>query len=117
MTTRKTPTPRLPAAPSHLSAASKNLWRNIVGRFELQPEHLELLRLGLEAIDRTDQARRILASDGLVVVGSRGAPQRHPMIDVEIQSRTAALRYFRELGLSSYIEPADQRRDGKGRYE
>ncbi len=102
--------------PAHLSPASKALWKSIVARFELQPEHLELLRLGLEAIDRTDQARQILAEDGLVITGSRGAPQRHPMIDVEMASRSAALRYFRELGLSQYVDDPKQPRDGRGRW-
>jgi hypothetical protein len=88
----------------------------VVERFALEPEHLTLLRLGLEAVDRTEQARAILAEDGLTVEGARGAIQRHPLIDVEIQSRTAALRYFRELGLAQYLEPGDQPRDGRGKY-
>lgn len=114
--TRKAPAPRLPTPPAHLSGSSKALWRDVVDRFELQPEHLRLLTLGLEAIDRTDEARRILAKDGLMIVGARGAPMRHPLVDVEMQSRTAALRYFRELGLTQYLEPAEARRNLKGKY-
>jgi P27 family predicted phage terminase small subunit len=108
---------RFPSPPAHLSQRTKKLWRAIVSRFVLQPEHLEMLRLGMEAVDRTDQARRILAKDGLVVTGTRGAIQRHPMVDVEIQSRTAALRYFRELGLTEYVDDdSKQPRTPKGRF-
>ncbi len=102
--------------PAHLSAASKSLWRSIVARFELQPEHLEQLRLGLEALDRCDEARRIIAKAGLVVTGSRGALQRHPAVDIEVQARSAALRAFRQLGLDQYVEDPKQPRDGHGKW-
>jgi P27 family predicted phage terminase small subunit len=102
--------------PEYLTARSKALWRRIVGRFELEAQHLELLRLGLEAVDRTDQARRRLARDGLTILGPRGTLQKHPLVDVEIASRTAAIRVFRELGLSEYLTDGPPARDGKGRF-
>jgi P27 family predicted phage terminase small subunit len=105
-----------PRPPTHLSDRTKKLWRTIAAKFDLAPEHLEMLRLGLEALDRCDQARRQLAKDGLVVVGARGAPQRHPLVDVEIQSRTAALRIFRELGLTAYLDDGPPDRDGRGKF-
>jgi phage terminase small subunit len=106
----------IPAPPRHLSESSAALWKAIVEPFDLKEQHLVQLRLGLEAVDRCDQARRILAKDGLVITGQRGSLMRHPMVDVEIQSRTAALRAFHQLGLDSYIDPGNPNRDKKGRF-
>ena len=107
----------LPRPPAHLSDRARRLWKAVSAKFDLQPEHLELLRLGLEALDRCDQSRRRLAKDGLVVLGARGAMQRHPLVDVEIQSRLAAVRIFRELGLTAYLDDAPPDRDGRGRFK
>jgi phage terminase small subunit len=108
--------PDLPKAPIHLSLASKRLWRAIVDRYDLRPEHLAQLRLALEAVDRCDQARAVLKKDGLMIAGARGGKQRHPAVDVEIASRTAALRAFRQLGLDQYVADERQARDSRGRY-
>lgn len=59
---------------------------------------LALLTEGLRALDRSDQARALLDQEGLTVAGRYGT-QAHPMLIVERDSRLAAVRILRELGL------------------
>lgn len=115
MTTRKAP-PRLPAAPSHLTARSKALWRDIVTRFALEPQHLAALRLTLEAVDRCDEARAVLKRDGIVTAGARGTLVAHPAVAIERDARIAVLRGLRQLGLDEFADPTQQGRDGRGRF-
>jgi phage terminase small subunit len=89
---------RVPAAPAHLSASRKRLWKAILGDFELDVHELELLRLACEALERCEEARRAIARDGAYVQGRFG-PKAHPAISVERDARIGAARLFREIGL------------------
>jgi P27 family predicted phage terminase small subunit len=85
--------------PSHLSKHSRALWRTITTNFTLEATETELLRLGLEALDRCEQARVLLAEDGIVTRGRYGQPVAHPALAVERDSRLAAARLFKQLAL------------------
>lgn len=108
-------TEQLPAPPKHLSKQQKTLWTSIVERYQLQPEHLAQLQLGLEALDRVAQAREAIDKEGLTVMGTRGAVVPHPALAVERDSRTAALRALKQLNLDLYSDE-NAPRDQKGRY-
>jgi P27 family predicted phage terminase small subunit len=91
-------------APRHLSDRSRKVYRTLVDDYRLheEPAALTTLRLACEALDRTEQARIVIDREGLTVATTDGAVKTHPAVAIERDSRLAALRAFRELGL----EPA-----------
>jgi phage terminase small subunit len=86
-------------APPHLSARCKALWAQTIAAFTLEATELELLRLACEALDRAEQARVMLADEGLTSRGRYGQVLPHPLIAVERDSRAAAARLFKQLNL------------------
>ena len=90
--------------PPDLPAEARDLWGEIVVR---------LIDVGL--VDRVDtasleamttayarfrQARRVIASDGLFVEGSRGQPRLHPAVRLEQESWAAFARWSEFFGLT-----------------
>ena len=64
---------------------------------------MRLLTLASEAWDRGQQARKLLATHGLVYVDRFGAPRARPEVAIERDSRLAFARLLRELDLD--IDP------------
>ncbi len=97
---------QLPKPPEHLSPRAQALWTDIVTTFEMSDAApLELLRRACEASDRADEARDVLAREGLVVVDRHGQVKAHPCISVERDSRIALTRILRELRIVDAPEP------------
>jgi P27 family predicted phage terminase small subunit len=94
-------------APSHLSQATRVWWSSIVSSYELEGHHLRLLQACCESWDRCEEARKILAKQGLTIAGSRGGLQAHPAVQIERDARTLFVRCLRELDLDS--EPVPER--------
>jgi hypothetical protein len=90
--------------PSHLAAPGRRLWLSATGDFEIDPPGLELLRLACEALDRADEARVAIERDGAYIAGRYADIRPHPALAVERDSRLAAARLIRELGL---LDPPD----------
>jgi P27 family predicted phage terminase small subunit len=88
-----------PAAPEHLSAESRTLWRELTHEYELEPHELKTLRLALEALDRATQARKALRRKGLTYEDRFGAPHARPEVAIERDSRGAFARLMKELAL------------------
>ena len=106
-----------PAPPKYLSKRSRALWRDLVATFSFDVHHYELLRLALEALDRAEQARELLAADGPVVYPKNGgAPRKHPAISIEESARIAAARLFRELNLEPAAGESRPPRTGGARW-
>jgi phage terminase small subunit len=87
-------------APDHLSPRAKELWGQLVPRRCGSPEQKVLLQAALEALDRSDQAGRILAAEGLTIktLGS-GTVHAHPCIQIEKESRAAFVKTWNLLNL------------------
>jgi len=102
--------PLYPPAPKHLTSSRKTLWQKLVREYDLDLPGLELLRLACEALDRGEEARRVLADEGSFVTDRYGGRRVHPGVGVERDSRLAAARLFRELDLEGDPLPAPRHR-------
>jgi P27 family predicted phage terminase small subunit len=108
------------AAPKHLSADSRRVWRRVADDFDLWQEDAALLTLtaAMEARDRCEQAREQLATEGLTVATGAGGLKPHPAAGIERDNRLAMVRCLRELSLDggdAGYESARPPRVGSGR--
>lgn len=99
----------LPAPPDHLSERAAGLWVDVVEGYDLAPHQVELLQRACEASDRADEARDLLAADGLVVTDRYGQVKPHPAAAIERDSRIAEARLLRELALEPGSPEEDPR--------
>jgi phage terminase small subunit len=99
MKTVQLPSNRPPPVPDHLSPATAAWYREVIAAYELEPHHEHLLRLACEALDRCEQARRLLAEHGLTYQDGDGMPKTRPEVAIERDSRLAYARLLRELDL------------------
>lgn len=77
-----------PPPPDHLSPMARELWATTCERYMLDPHHLHLLALACSALDRCEEARQMLAKDGMTVHGQQGL-KPHPAVAIERDSRLA----------------------------
>ena len=94
---------RAPTPPKHLSDRAKSWWKSVHASFELEEHHCHLLRLACESLDRCEEAREILAREGITFRDDRGNVRAHPAVAIEKDARIAAARLIRELDLD--VEP------------
>lgn len=90
-------------APQHLKKKTRQWWRQVVQDYYLEPHHIRLLTLAGEAWDRCEEAREILAMEGLTYEDRFGQPRSRPEVAIERDSRLAFARLLRELDLD--VEP------------
>lgn len=77
--------------------------------YELEPQHLRLLRLACEAWDRAEQARKVLRRRGLTYRDRFDQPRARPEVAIERDSRMAFARLLRELDLDGEPHPGYRR--------
>jgi len=99
---------KLPKPPRHLRAPTRRWWSEVVEEYVLEPHHLRLLTLAAEAWDRGEEARKILAKEGLTFTDRFGQPKARPEVAIERDSRIAFARMLRELALD--LEEPDESR-------
>ena len=90
-------------APNHLKAATRRWFSEIAFTWTLETHHLKLLQAAAEAWDRYQQARALIAREGLTVTTRDGGQKLHPACRVEDAARIAFSRALRELDLD--IDP------------
>jgi phage terminase small subunit len=91
-------------APSHLRTATRRWYLDVLEHFDLEEHHERLLRAAAECWDRLQQAREVLAKEGIVVPGRYG-PRAHPAVAIERDTRLAFARLLRELDLDGEPGP------------
>jgi len=87
--------------PRHLRAETRRWVRGILDDYDLEPHHFRQLVQTAQAWDRAEQAREILAVEGLTVLDRYDTPKAHPCVAIERDSRTAFFRGLRELALDT----------------
>lgn len=99
---------QIPKPPKHLRAQTRRWWSGIVADYDLESHHLRLLTLAAEAWDRGEEAREILATEGLTYDDRFGQPRARPEVAIERDSRIAFARMLRELALD--VAPPEEAR-------
>lgn len=98
---RKSKHTRAIPPPRHLSARAKRLWGAIVSRRAKSSERLVLLQAALEVLDRADEARKLLSTEGLTTkTKTTGAVHVHPLLKVEQEARQQFGKIWNDMGLS-----------------
>ena len=85
--------------PADLSDASVVFWHHVTSTFELEMHHLKILEGACRSWDRAEEARSILARDGVVQTDRFGQKKPHPGVQIERDSRAMFCRCLRELAL------------------
>lgn len=95
--------------PKHLSRESRAYWKHVAEQYEITLDAGILLRAALENWDRAQQARVLVAAEGIVKDG-----KRHPAIDIEKQAYGLFHRFMRQLGPDLASGDPVGRPDGAG---
>ena len=91
--------------PRHLGKAARIWWLRVVDEFKFESAgELQVLSEAASSLDRIEQCREILKTEGLFVVGDRGSVI-HPAARLEQQHRALVLQACRQLGISSPVKP------------
>jgi phage terminase small subunit len=99
-----------PRPPADLSRETRAWWTDIVCNHELAPHQYRTLQAAAESWDRYQQARRLLAKQGLTYVDAKDMIRARPECAIERDSRVAFIRAMRELGLEK-SEPPDHNKN------
>lgn len=90
----------IPEAPDWLSPHSKDLWSRWVRSRIKSAGKIELLRVGLELLDRADSWREVINKEGFTVISNRGKmPHNHPLLREELNCRKLFHKIMRNLHL------------------
>lgn len=90
-----------PRPPAHLSRQAKRWWRSVLDAYDLEPHHLAILTAAAEALDRKEEARLMIAADGIVLRLADGSSTPHPAVQVEDLSAMRFAHLVREIGLDA----------------
>ena len=106
---RVLPYQRVADVPGWMPEPERTFWAEVVRDYELGPDGLALLELACSALVRWREAREVLDVEGMTLPG-RWGERLHPLVNVEKDSRLAALRALRELDLEGVPLPAPRGR-------
>jgi hypothetical protein len=88
-----------PRAPAGLQAAGRRLWREVLGRYVLEPHERRLLADACRAADELERLERALEDAPLEVPGSTGQPRAHPLLEEVRRHRASLARLIGALRL------------------
>ena len=80
------------------------MWNDIFTEYSIDDAAgLAILRVALEAFDRSQEAREVITTAGMTVTGRDGQVRSHPLLTVERDNRAAFLAGLKALNLD--LEP------------
>ena len=85
--------------PVHLSRGAKRWWRSVMETCRLGPDEVEILTAAAEAWDRKEEARQLIAEEGIVMHDDAGLPITHPAVQIEDQAADRMARLIRALNV------------------
>lgn len=91
--------------PTHLAPDTRKWVRSILDDFDLESPEIRLLILTATAWDRAEEARKLIATEGLTIIDRYGSPKAHPAVSIERDSRISFFRGVRELALGGDTTP------------
>jgi P27 family predicted phage terminase small subunit len=94
--------------PAHLSADMKDWWQHIGSTYVLESHHWKLLQVCAESWDRLQQARQVLAAEGLTIGTGSGSRKAHPAIAIERDAKAQFIAALRTLDLDTEMLKADK---------
>jgi hypothetical protein len=89
---------QLPATPRGTGVNGAKLWRDVLGKYELEEHELALLREAVRTVDLLDKLHAITSREGLMVAGPHGS-KPHPAVVEARQARIALARLTAALRL------------------
>src|SRR5262249_3370737 len=95
--------PKPPQPPRYLRADGRELWKRVLGEYNLPSEALAVLALACQAQDRDADARRALDEHGTTFQDRWGQVKMRPEVLIERDSRQSVARLLKQLGLD--LEP------------
>lgn len=103
---------RLPVSPAHLSDASKDWFRSVVGEFIMSDTDLRVLTKACEQFDLAEEVRHALLKEGRWYEDARGIKRLHPAVKMEKDATRLACKLCRDLKLDVPPPRAAGRRPG-----
>ena len=91
--------------PAHLRAAGCDLWASTLNDWDLTDSDLVVLATACECLDRLEQIRTALDTDGIVITDPSGRKRSHPLLAAESQTQGILLRAWNQLDLTDAEPP------------
>jgi P27 family predicted phage terminase small subunit len=92
--------------PKHLRKETRAWVKGLLSDFDLESHHYKILVKAAEAHDRGEQAREVVAAEGIITRDRFGTAKAHPAVAIERDARVAFMRAVRELGLDVDVPDA-----------
>jgi len=85
--------------PDYLKKSGKKFFKEISNTYELEEHHLKILALASQCLDRLDQARSQIESEGIFLKSRFDKLYLNPATKLEKENKVLFARLIRELNL------------------
>jgi len=100
--------PEPPAPPRHLRKDGRDFWRTIVAEHGLESHQLALLCAVCEQFDLQEQARKVIAAEGMTYTTKSGAIKPRAELSIERQAVRLISTLLRQLKLDPDQKPGER---------